>query len=162
MNYNELMAQIEEIKTAKKKNSNTAEKVGGAKEGIAREIEPLQKFDIFFGDISGFFGQLSNEAEILLSKDDVTAIMGESYDTIVEKLATDRPNILMFKVKVNSDDSTYNYNVISAFSSIHYQGEFYQATSMIDLFERKLQLAILGSKIASSEGYYGAITDVTE
>lgn len=35
MNYNELLAQINEIKTATKKNSNTAEKVGSAMEGVA-------------------------------------------------------------------------------------------------------------------------------
>lgn len=38
MKYNELLAQINEIKTATKKNSNTAEKVGSAMEGIASLI----------------------------------------------------------------------------------------------------------------------------
>ena len=38
MNYNELLAQINEIKTATKKNSNTAEKVGSAMEGVASLI----------------------------------------------------------------------------------------------------------------------------
>jgi hypothetical protein len=38
MKYNELLAQINEIKTATKKNSNTAEKVGSTMEGIASLI----------------------------------------------------------------------------------------------------------------------------
>lgn len=162
MTHTELLAQIEEIKTATKKNSNTAEKVGGAMEGIVREIEPLQNFDIFFGDISGFFDQLSNEAELMLSKEDVRAIMGEDYDAIVDKFTTGRSNVFFFKVKANSDNAIYTYNVVSSFSTIHLQSEFYQATAMIDLFDRKIQLVILGKNIASSEGYYGAIADVTE
>jgi hypothetical protein len=131
-------------------------------EGIARGIEPLQKLDLFFGDLSKYLERFNNEKEVPLSKGDIDVIMGEDYDSLLAKIATGRPNIFVVTIKQDVDNAVYNYNVISAISSLTLGGEFYQSMSLINLFERKIQMVILSEKLASEAGYYGALIDETE